>query len=270
MTNYMVCLAHFCELHGPSVIACTQIIDERSVKENLLLANSRLASCLSCQFILPDSTANLVTKLTKDNEKKPANLHKSASPIPTPTPTSTPTPTDLILEKVSISTHYPSSQKRYSALTKLVMKSPSVETMSDLSKPMFYGDAINGYCINQIFKVEDLNARGGERKYSLMVISDNESELLMRWEIVSIYFNVVIELIQKKVAKANQVKQSESNNSSNNFGDGDSSTNKMFDNERYLRRSLIKPKSLTELTNDNEIFVRIHLCVTEMLKDILG
>ena len=64
-----------------------------------------------------------------------------------------------------------------------------------------------------------------------MVISDNESELLMRWEIVSIYFNVVIELIQKKVAKANQVKQSESNNSSNNFGDGDSSTNKMFDNE---------------------------------------
>ena len=246
MTNYMVCLAHFCELHGPSVIACTQIIDERSVKENLLLANSRLASCLSCQFILPDS------------------------PIPTLTPTSTPTPTDLILEKVSISTHYPSSQKRYSALTKLVMKSLSVETMSDLSKPMFYGDAINGYCINQIFKVEDLNARGGERKYSLMVISDNESELLMRWEIVSIYFNVVIELIQKKVAKANQVKQSESNNSSNNFGDGDSSTNKMFDNERYLRRSLIKPKSLTELTNDNEIFVRIHLCVTEMLKDILG
>ncbi|KAF6070602.1 Vesicle coat protein involved in Golgi to plasma membrane transport family protein [Candida albicans] len=128
------------------------------------------------------------------------------------------------------------------------MKSLSVETMSDLSKPMFYGDAINGYCINQIFKVEDLNARGGERKYSLMVISDNESELLMRWEIVSIYFNVVIELIQKKVAKANQVKQS----------------------EKYLRRSLIKPKSLTELTNDNEIFVRIHLCVTEMLKDILG
>ena len=57
------------------------------------------------------------------------------------------------------------------------MKSLSVETMSDLSKPMFYGDAINGYCINQIFKVEDLNARGGERKYSLMVISDNESEL---------------------------------------------------------------------------------------------
>ena len=82
MTNYMVCLAHFCELHGPSVIACTQIIDERSVKENLLLANSRLASCLSCQFILPDSTANLVTKLTKDNEK---NLQTSTNQLHLPT-----------------------------------------------------------------------------------------------------------------------------------------------------------------------------------------
>ena len=269
MTNYMVCLAHFCELHGPSVIACTQIIDEQSVKENLLLSYSRLTSCLSCQFILPDSTANLVTKLAEDNAKKPTNPLQSTSP-PTPTSTSTSISTDAIIGKVSISTHYPSSQKRYSALTKLVMKSLSVETMSDLSKPMFYGDAINGYCINQIFKVEDLNARGGERKYSLMVISDNESELLMHWEIIGIYFNVVIELIQKKVDKANQVKQSESNNNSNCFGDGDLSANKMFDNERYLRRSLIKPKSLTELTNDNEIFVRIHLCVTEMLKDILG
>ena len=34
-----------------------------------------------------------------------------------------------------------------------------------------------------------------------MVISDNESELLMRWEIVSIYFNVVIELIQRKLQR---------------------------------------------------------------------
>lgn len=84
------------------------------------------------------------------------------------------------------------------------MKSLSVETTSELSKPMFYGDAINGYCINQIFKIEDINARGGERKYSLMIVSDDEFELLNNWDILQMYLNEIIELIQKKVIDWNQ------------------------------------------------------------------
>lgn len=243
MTNYIVCLAHFCELHGPTVIICTQITTKKFLKENLLSSNSRLANCLSCQLILPNSSVNLTTPIENNN-----NDGKKEEEKP----------------KVSVSTHYPASSKRYSALTKLVMKSLSVETTSELSKPMFYGDAINGYCINQIFKIEDINARGGERKYSLMIVSDDEFELLNNWDILQMYLNEIIELIQKKVIDWNQ-----RNEVSLKFNaDGSVKNGNVLDNERFLRRSLNKPRSLTELTNDDEIFVKLHLLATELLKDI--
>ncbi|RLV92777.1 Protein LST7 [Spathaspora sp. JA1] len=227
MGNYIICLAHFCELHGPSTIVCTQTGIAKDKLDYLIPGNSKLQqTCQSCQLILPDNSRNLLTK--QDST-------------------------------IFISTHYPASQTRYTSLTKLVMKSLSVETTADLSKPMFFGDVIYGYCINKIFKINDINARGSERKYSLMVISDGESDLLMNWDIITLYFNEIIDLIQKRVA---MVAAKEVNQDSNCQG-GD------VLNERYLRRSLIKPKSLLELTNDDEIFVKFHLWAVSLLKDIL-
>ncbi|RCK65708.1 Folliculin [Candida viswanathii] len=239
MANYIVCLAHFCELHGPTIIICTQITTKQFLQDNLLSSNSRLANCASCQLLLPNSSVNLTTPLKSSDDAEESTY-------------------------TCVSTHYPASSKRYSALTKLVMKSLSVETTSELSKPMFYGDAINGYCINQIFKIEDVNARGGERKYSLMVVSDDEFELLNNWDILLIYLSEIINLIQKKVVDKNLKTEAELSYN----GDGGATNGNVLDNERFLRRSLIKPKSLTELTDDDDIFVKFHLLATELLKDI--
>jgi hypothetical protein len=38
--------------------------------------------------------------------------------------------------------------------------------------------------------------------------------------------------------------------------------------ERYLRRAVVKPKSLLELTGDPQIFVKFHLWAVELLTDI--
>lgn len=234
MINYIVCLAHFCELHGPSTIVCTQVTTPQDKSQHLLRTTSKLHSCASCNLILPDDSVNLVTTLDNGESDKGS---------------------------VYISTHYPASQQRYTALTKLIMKSLSVETTTDLSKPIFYGDIVNGYCINKIFKIKDMSARGSERKYSLMVVADSEIGLLQNWDIVGFYLNELISLIQTQVDvvinDSTLKKQSNSNNA-----------NAMFDNERYLRRSMIKPKSLVELTDDSQIFVKFHLWAMELLKDI--
>lgn len=140
---------------------------------------------------------------------------------------------------------------------KLVIKSLSVETTPDLSKPVFYGDVVNGYCINSIFKIRDANARGGERKYSIMVVCDSEKELLLNWDNVSQYVSEEIKLIQNRVEQV--IKQAIAGRL-----DQDQAT----DNERFLRRSMIKPHSLVELTDDGQIFVKFHLWAMELLKDI--
>lgn len=97
-----------------------------------------------------------------------------------------------------------------------------------------------------------------------MIVSDDEFELLNNWDILQMYLNEIIELIQKKVIDWNQ-----RNEVSLKFNaDGSVKNGNVLDNERFLRRSLNKPRSLTELTNDDEIFVKLHLLATELLKDI--
>ncbi|KAI5970753.1 hypothetical protein CANMA_000172 [Candida margitis] len=223
MPNFILCLSHFCELHGPQIIVCTQVTTNDK-KQDYLASNSNQGVCASCQLILPDNAASLVTNCDST---------------------------------VFISTAYPSSQRRYAALKKLMMKSLSVETVSDITKPMFFGDAIHGYCLNKIFKIDDINARGQERKYSLMMVCDSEADLLQNWDILTLYMCEFIDLIQQRVLQYTNEKMHRLSGGS------------VVDNEKYLRRSMTRPKSLIELTDDPRIFVKFHIWAVEALKDTL-
>lgn len=219
MPNYVFSLAHFCEIHGSSIVICTQ-------QNHLNLNNSnalKLLSCALCELVLPNDAVNLVS-LTNNGEKY-------------------------------VSTRYPLSQNVYTAYVKLVMKLLSVETSADSLKPVFFGDVANGFCMSRVFRVQDVNSRGGERKYALVMGCDEELHLLRNWDIVSTYMAEIILAIQRQVEKhlAEEAEQL-----------------KNVDNERYLRRSKIRPKSLVELTNDTQIFVRFHLWAIELLRDVLS
>ncbi|KAF3992139.1 hypothetical protein FT663_01274 [Candidozyma haemuli var. vulneris] len=219
MPNFVFSLAHFCEIHGPSIVICTQ--QSRSDSSNA--SSSKLQSCASCELILPNEAVNLASSVNEDEKY--------------------------------ISTRYPSSQSVYTAYVKLVMKSLSVETSADSSKPVFFGDVVNGFCMSRVFKIQDVNSRGGERKYALVMGCDEESHLLRNWDVVSTYMSEIISSIQRQVEKHLAHEAEQSNN---------------VDNERYLRRSKIRPKSLVELTNDAQIFVRFHLWAIELLRDVVS
>ncbi|CAH6722651.1 protein Lst7p [[Candida] jaroonii] len=212
MANFTVCLGHFCEVHGPCSIISTQISKTKNI---LKTKASNLQTCQSCQLSLPNDVNNIVTK--SKNE-------------------------------FFISSQYPSNQDLYRSLTKLIMKILSVET-SDISKPLFLGDNANGFTLTRIFKIKDLNARGGERKYCLMIVSDEEHKIMKNWRVSSNYLNEIIDFLQSKVNKNDN--SSKGNN-----------------NDNYLRRSLVKPKSLIELCGDKQIFIKLHLSAIELIKDI--
>lgn len=215
MVNYVFCLAHFCEIHGPSTIICTHRHPERSIPPS----SSKVQLCASCELILPEQATNLVTTT------------KNAT---------------------YLSTNYPSLQKVYTSLMKLVMKSLSVETTADPLKALFFGDVVSGFCLSKIFGIKDVHARGGERKYTLMMVCDSETHLLQSWDVISKYVNEIISLIQKQVEVRLDVLAKSS----------------VGDNERYLRRLKIIPRSLVELTDDEQIFAKFHLWGIEVLRDI--
>lgn len=216
----MVCLGHFCELHGPSSIMCTQLSDSKSANKLTLQNSNKLQTCASCKLTLPKGALNLITNTSRN---------------------------------IFVTTQYPAFQERYMALTKLVMKLLSVETTSDLHKPLFVGDNLNGYGLTKIFKIKDMQARGGERKYSLMIVCDEEIKILKNWNIIVSYLTKLIDSIQSKVQ---------------NVIDKKNLANTSLNNETYLRRSIARPTSLVELTGDDKLFVKLHLGAIQLIKDI--
>lgn len=219
MPNYIFSLAHFCEIHGSSIVICTQKNQQGPGNSPSL----KLQSCALCELVLPNDAVNLVS-LAPTGEKY-------------------------------VSTRYPQSQNVYTAYVKLVMKLLSVETSADSLKPVFFGDVANGFCMSRIFRIQDVNSRGGERKYALVMGCDEELHLLRNWDVVGTYMDVIILAIQQQVERHLTQEAEQLNN---------------VDNERYLRRSKIRPKSLVELTNDTQIFVRFHLWAIDLLKDVMS
>lgn len=202
------------------------------------MLSSTFSLCESCALVLPKKATNVVTHMrgnTRDAECLDETWVKRSPEEQTG----------------YISTRYPDSPALYTSLMKLVMKCLSVEAVADPLKPLFNGDATNGFCLSKVFSIPDLHARGAERKYAFLVVCDSETHLLARWHFVSTYISEMIAFLQAKVEAVRDRAKVES-----------------LDNERYLRRLKNMPRSLVELTGDSELFVRLHLCGVELLRDV--
>lgn len=224
MANSFICLGHFCEVHGPSLIQCTQHVS--CLSENVLVKDESL-QCVLCRLSFPDNMPNIISKDSDTAEDATGSGYISCS--------------------------YPKLAKRYASLSKFLMKALSAEMNSDLSKPLFYGDETSGYCLYRIFKIKDNSARGGERKYCLLYISDDEKKVLPNWDIIDTYQSTFISNVQHKVTKANVAQSVNGDN--------------VLNGETYLRRQLNSPKSLMTLTNDKMIFVEFHSWACSLLAD---
>lgn len=267
MVNFVFSVAHFCEIHGPVTVLCTQ-----KHETGASATQTSQALCESCSFELPSGVSSLISHC---KESEP-NTARSNTSQPDPARFSTQLNSDQsppgvgMLTKVLsreaknkeysvpnaetliyASTLYPQSERIFTCLTKLVMKCLSVEAVAEPLKPVFFGDTSTGYCLSRIYSIPDLHARGGERKYALMVISDSERALLSNWDVASTFIAEIIALLQSKVEIHMEQRKL----------DG-------MDNGRYLRRAKTIPRSLVQLTGDPEIFMKLHLCGMELLKSM--
>lgn len=167
---FMVCLAHFCELHGPSCVICTSHTTQ--VPPDPQQA-SALPSCASCTLVFPEEKSQLISQDSSANPDKDGLYVSAAAP--------------------------PAPYRRL--VSKLAIASLLVES-SLYNNPTFHGNPRDGYCIHRIFKLNDTTARGQERKYALLVICDLESALLAQWLIISLYLAQITALISESVASA--------------------------------------------------------------------
>ncbi|ODV86175.1 hypothetical protein CANARDRAFT_27437 [[Candida] arabinofermentans NRRL YB-2248] len=234
---FIVTLAHFCEVHGPSMIMCTQTINNKTQDETSYYSPSIPQSqlCKSCCLMIPSKGSSTENSLEQPGGESSSTIRSQVDGVS------------------FLTTQFPTSQVRYSSLRQIIMKVFTVETNLDNSKPVIFGDSNNGYSVALGFKLYDMTARGSERKYSIIVTSESEDELFARYIIVLKHLISIVDFI---VTRLSHIIESQSKSDNNN--------------DIFLRRGsrIPKSKSLVEILKDGDFFVKMHKWACSLLLEL--
>jgi hypothetical protein len=217
---FSICLAHFCDKHGPRSLLCTQSIPGGNFDDFIAADFSKESYCKSCLLLLPKrlSEEKVTTIKTSDDTQ---------------------------------SRHYITSQYstvKYRVLNSIVRKILSEESTVYDSRPMYFGEGARGYSLTQSFKIRDLEARGSERRFSFIVNCDEEEKIIENWDLITGKITLMINYLKE----------------SRNRIEIESSSN----NDIFLRGKNQQPRSLAELLQDDELFVKIHLWNAKLLREL--
>ncbi|KAK9322507.1 vesicle coat protein [Lipomyces orientalis] len=208
--DFLLCLAHFCEIHGPTPIICTQAILDSfpsttpsarappdTVRHEVSAADN--SACTS-QTDLLSSSSQLPPGNLATHSSNPGGITGTAAGVgggclscSLSLPTESSVSVLRSVEKtiappegthlVYISTSNARSQDRYSALRQMCMTSLSLDPYTSDTAVLF-GDGQIGYAIALYFRIRDEMARGSSRSYALICMNDRESQLQDAWHII--------------------------------------------------------------------------------------
>lgn len=223
-------LTHFCDKHGPSVLMVTQLASSlENCNELLLPEYPRDSYCSSCLLKFPDTNEHATSiRSTFD-------------------------------DFYSVSTQY--SSVRYQLLSLIIKKTFSEENMSYDGSPFMFWDEHRGLNLAMGFKLEDVHARGNERRYCLILsLEKGESSgekdafniLAENWQFVIESFTKLISHI--KIQSRGMLDKLQTDFTQIMGG-------------TYLRENKQKiPVSLADIVGDSLIFLKIHKWNTYILK----
>lgn len=225
MSSMLISLSHFCDKHGPRILLVTQAAINGSTGDELLVPTYPTDSyCDSCLLHFPRASTSDIRSL-KSN----------------------------IGSQCFVSTQY--SSIRYQLLTLIIRRSFSEETMIYDGMPLVFYDDIRGLNLVMGFKLNDENARGNERRYCIIFTidsKDHKSSMQLvseNWNFITGGFDRMIKYIRNSHKEQIEKKNNTANENSNFSLLGGA----------YLRGNKVKvPRNLAALTQDEELFVRLH------------
>jgi folliculin len=223
--NSMVCLGHFCEMHGPTAVLTTQMLpNQNALKEIPSLEAQQQQTCQACRLVLPTSPTS---------QRMPACMKTSGS------------------RGVSyVSSRYPASQARFMAVRQACLRALSAEHVFNDQTPMMFSDSKIGTAAVLVFNVDDGSSRGQVRKYALICLGENETQLAHAWGSLVPQMADLAKTIKMRALAAS-----------------DKENAKSTGNERFLRiRDVKQPaRSLATILKDERIFVEVHARFAKML-----
>ncbi|TID28033.1 hypothetical protein CANINC_002714 [Pichia inconspicua] len=294
--TFIVSLAHFCEVHGPSMIMCTQVVnDEKNLANYYSPQLPESQFCQSCMFQLPkigykgselskqksNATNQTTSTVTTDDQITPQNSTTSDHSDPNEEASKTLTLEDQISTLMS-SSKDTIKEKRCMTLKTRSKNNNSTHFISTQfpSNTEIYSSLRQ--TIVRIFTAEtnaDLSKPiyigNSKHGYTLALTfslvdktargSERKYALIVTSDIeADLFKNYTFILINlKEMVKSILIKARDKQSVIESTD--------LHNNDIYLRRSagLPKAKSMIEILQDEKFFIKVHLWASYML-DVLG
>ncbi|KAH9495447.1 hypothetical protein Btru_015120 [Bulinus truncatus] len=250
--NAIISLCHFCELHGPKILFCTQPFRPQEPRQ---IYGDEVETSISHRLkslsVAPSSGADIHLPSTCAKDQCEGCKSVQSSYVSH----------DNEAQVSYVSTQQPYNPEVFARIRQACIRSLSSEVCPGREGPIFFGDSQCGHVLSYTFYIPDNQARGMHRWYSILIVMMDKIYLLNSWPFLVPHLRIVIENLQSKAAKVYEQEEAKCPQRPLRLGARVDPTN--FIKQRGGNKPAL---SLQELTGDKNVFRMLHVAFLWILK----
>ncbi|KAM9096220.1 folliculin isoform X2 [Sarcophilus harrisii] len=262
--NAIVALCHFCELHGPRTLFCTEVLhsplpqgagngdspgqgEQAEEEEGGIQMSSRIRS---------HSPAEGASAESNSPGPKKSDMCEGCRSLAAGHPGYISHDKETSIKYVSH--QHPNHPQLFSIVRQACVRSLSCEVCPGREGPIFFGDEQHGFVFSHTFFIKDSLARGFQRWYSIIAIMMDRIYLINSWPFLLEKIRGIIDELQGKALKVFEAEQ---------YGCPQRAQRMNTAFTPFLhQRNGNAARSLTSLTSDENLWACLHTSFAWLLK----
>uniref|UniRef100_A0A4W4FNU6 Folliculin n=1 Tax=Electrophorus electricus TaxID=8005 RepID=A0A4W4FNU6_ELEEL len=192
--NALVALCHFCELHGPRTLFCTEAVHPPSPSP----PQPGLAF-LGDMDREGDREGEGLTMRANSSATQRADMCEGCRSLPASHPGFVSMDTETGIRYLSH--QHPRQPQLFSVVRQACVRSLSCEVCPGREGPIFFGDEQHGFVFSHTFFIKDSLARGFQRWYSIVMVAMDRIYLINSWPFLLRHLKLTIQSLQSTALK---------------------------------------------------------------------
>ncbi|KAK3551251.1 hypothetical protein QTP70_013978 [Hemibagrus guttatus] len=198
--NALVALCHFCELHGPRTLFCTEAVHPPSPSP------PQPGSAM-----MPDREpegerdGEGLTMKANSSDTHRADMCEGCRSLPASHPGFVSVDSETGIR--FLSHQHPRQPQLFSMVRQACVRSLSCEVCPGREGPIFFGDEQHGFVFSHTFFIKDSLARGFQRWYSIIIVAMDRIYLINSWPFLLRHLKITIQSLQSTALQVFETEQ---------------------------------------------------------------
>ncbi|XP_051999234.1 folliculin-like [Xyrauchen texanus] len=250
--NALVALCHFCELHGPRTLFCTEAVHPPS-------PSPQPGSAIPVDRDREgDREGEGLTMRANSSDTQRADMCEGCRSLPASHPGFVSVDGETGIRYLSH--QHPRQPQLFSVVRQACVRSLSCEVCPGREGPIFFGDEQHGFVFSHTFFIKDSLARGFQRWYSIVVVAMDRIYLINSWPFLLRHLRLTIHSLQSTALKVFDSEQCVCPQRAARMNNAFSPT--VFPHQRSGNAA----RSLTSLTQHTNLWASLHSSFSWLLK----